>query len=453
LKSEAIIYVPSDTPESMVTSTIKIAGVPLIVRGIMTLFSAGIKNVTLLIAESQKEKILKFLGRFRKERLPQIKILSYDEPYRVSPKTIEEILRTSDEKFILINGNLIFDNNLIKNLNSTNIQGNETLICHEGSQQIPIVKTSKKVLEKLILFTTIQPRSIESCLTSLLKDSSLKIVRKSNTSYTFLVRRPQERIVAEKFLAEAIRLSTNGPVAKYINKRISLPISLFLSRLWISPHAITAINIVIGLLSGVFIAGKGYVFMLIGASLFQIASVADGVDGEISKLTFRASKFGQFIDTISDNLALASCLIGLTISACRTFNPIISFSAGILAIINTSFVIWLMVRYLKKHTNSASLATFNKVYLTNLPKETNPIFVWFLNNFKYFAMKDCFAFLIFALGVIGVLPVFLFFTTFGTMLAALSIGYLQLSSKHSHKANAESKTQQNLAIGNLWQKR
>ena len=37
MKDNAIIYVPSDTPEAMAMAPRKVAAVPLIVRGIMTL--------------------------------------------------------------------------------------------------------------------------------------------------------------------------------------------------------------------------------------------------------------------------------------------------------------------------------------------------------------------------------------------------------------------------------
>ncbi|MFH1874557.1 MAG: CDP-alcohol phosphatidyltransferase family protein [Pseudomonadota bacterium] len=435
----ALLYVPSDTPEAMVMSTIKVAGVPLIVRGIMNLYNAGFRNVTLLIASTQQRKISRALERYRKERLPQVNYIYYDESYSVNPDIVQKLTDALGDQPILINANLLFDKETITPIKEKSINNNEIIRCQEGAHHVPIVKVSIQNFSKLKEFTAARPRSIASCLNFLKEHSVLTtVIQKPEHANTFLVRRPRERLVAEKFLAEAIRLATNGPVAKYLNKRISLPISLVMSRLWISPHAITAVNIVIGLLSGVFMAGKDYYSLLIGAILFQTASVADGVDGEVSKLTFRCSKFGQFIDTISDNLALASCLIGLTIGTSRIYSPLTTYVLGILAIFNAAFCIFLMAGYLKKNTNSASLATFNKNFLNHLSSTTNPSLVWFINHFKYFIMKDGFAFLIFVFGLSGFLPAFLFLITFGTCLAAGILFYLlvlQPKSNVQAKAN------------------
>ncbi len=436
----ALLYVPSDTPEAMVMSTIKVAGVPLIVRGIMNLYNAGFRSVTLLIARTQQRKIKRALGRYRKERVPQVNYVFYDESYAISPETIEQITVTLDSQPVLINANLLFDKETLLPIQEKNIKDNEIIRCHEGTQQVPILKVSLNAFSKLKEFTATRTRSIASCLRFLKDQTTLTtIVQKPEHANTFLVRRPRERLVAEKFLAEGIRLATNGPVAKYFNKRISLPISLLMSRLWISPHAITAVNIVIGLLSGVFLAGKDYYSLLIGAILFQTASVADGVDGEVSKLTFRCSKFGQFIDTISDNLALASCLVGLTIGTSRIYGSLTAYSLGIIAIVNTTIAILLMASYLKKHTNSASLATFNKNFLNHLSPKTNRPLVWFINHFKYFIMKDGFAFLIFVFGLSGFLPAFLFLITFGTCMAAGILFYLLVL-----KPKSKTQTQTNL---------
>lgn len=440
MKGNILLYVPSDTPEAMVMATRRIAGVPLIVRGIMTLQQAGAQSLLLLVAKSQLPEITRFLSRYKRKPLPKIIAITYDEGYVVNSEIAVEIEKNSLDNLLFINANLIFDNDFIKNLNSTHIQGDEVVVCHEGNHLLPVVKFPRHALSSLVLFTKSTPRPIENCIHFLIERSKLKTIQTPATSNTFLIRKPRERIVAEKFLAESIRLSTNGPVAKLVNKRFSLPISVFLSRLWISPHAITGVNIIIGLLSGVFMAGTGYLSLLIGGTLFQIASVADGVDGEVSKLTFRSSKFGQFIDTVSDNLALASCLIGLTIGTSKVFNPHLAIVTGSLSMFNVIFVIWLMVRYLKKNTDSASLATFNKVYLEHLPGDSNPILTWFISHFKFFTMKDCFSALIFVFALLGILPAFLFFVALGSTLAAVSIGYLQLFEKRQRLQVAEKKS-------------
>src|SRR5690606_9330937 len=56
-------------------------------------------------------------------------------------------------------------------------------------------------------------------------------------------------------------------------------------------------------LTGAWLASQGtYGSMLAGAFCFQMQSVLDGCDGEMSRLTFRGSKLGEWLDTIGDDL-------------------------------------------------------------------------------------------------------------------------------------------------------
>ena len=437
MKTEAILYVPSDTPEAMVVATMRVAGVPLIVRGIMTLFGAGVEKITLLIAQTQRDKIERFLKRFQKKRLPEIDIIEYDEPYRVSPDIIEKLQRGANHDLLLINANLLFDGEVIETMQSFSVRGREMLVCHEGSHNVPIIKIARSSLSSLVQFATVQPRSVESCIRFLTEQSDLRTVAKPTTSNTFLVRRPRERIVAEKFLAESIRHAASGPVARYINKRFSLPISLILSRLWVSPHAITALNILIGLFSGVFIAdGHSYWIILFGAILFQIASIVDGCDGEVAKLTFRCSKFGQYIDSVSDNLSLGSFMTGLIAGYWRHTHSPVAFIVGAQMIITTAITFFWMIRYLKQNTESASLVTYDKEYLQKLSEQPR----WLLTLIKYgkyTLKKDVFSFAFLLFAIAGVLYWWLFIAAFGTAVAASILTYLNLQAWMEERKTAD----------------
>ncbi len=426
MKNQALIYVPSDTPEAMVLASLKVAGVPLIVRGILTLAQAGIDHLTILIAASQREKIARFLERYSGQKLPQIDIVSYDEPYRVSPRIIRQIADESAERILLINANLLFEKELVSTMRALTLTDSAIMLCEEGAHRLPIIDASLSSWRSLEDFTAATPRSIESCLAHLMESQPSTAATAPLGINTFLLRRPRERAVAEKFLAEAIRHSTPGPVAKYINKRISLPISLFLSKLWVSPNAITVFNILIGLFSGVFIAdGHRYEIILLGAILFQTASIVDGCDGEVAKLTFRCSKFGQYIDTLSDNLSLGSFMAGLIAGYWRHTHSITAFIAGGIMLAGTAVTLFWMIRYLSRNTQSASLATFDTAYISRLSGEPGWL-LYFIKYGKYTLKKDVFSFMFLSFAVIGVLYWWLFITAFGTALAAIILTYLNL---------------------------
>lgn len=426
MKSEAILYVPSDTPEAMMMATDKVAGVPIIVRGVMTLAQAGLTRLTLLIAEAQREKIQAFLERYEDRVLPEIEIISYDEPYRVSPDIVGRIAAESADRCLFINANLLFDGELVKTMRAANAAPDEVLLCREGVHPLPVTEIPLGAWASLEAFAAVKARSIESCLRHLLETGPQRVAQKPAAVNTFLVRRRRDRAVAEKFLTEAIRHSTGGPVAKYINKRISLPISILLSKLWVSPNSITAFNIIIGVFSGVFAAdGHRYDVILLGAVLFQIASIIDGCDGEVAKMTFRTSKFGQYIDTLSDNLSLGSFMTGLIAGYWRGTHSHVAFSVGAVMIFSTAITLFWMIRYLKRNTQSASLVTFDTEYLQKL--SGLPRWVLTLITYgKYTLKKDVFSFLFLLFAIAGVLYWFLFIAAVGTAVAAIILTSLNI---------------------------
>lgn len=439
MKSSALIYVPSDTPEAMALATVKVAGVPLIVRGIMTLAQAGIENITLLIAKSQRHKIKSFLERYGEKRLPSIEFVGYDEPYRVSPAIVQRIADGASERLLLINANLLFDKSLVREMRTLPLGDGEIVRCKEGAHALPALDVPREVWRSLSKFTAERPRSIESCLKHLRKSARQSIANLTSEVHTFLLRSIRDRAVAEKSLAEAIRHSMLAPIAKYINKRISLPISLFLCKLWVNPNTITGINIVIGLFAGVFAAdGHDYWMILLGAVLFQIASIVDGCDGEVAKLTFRCTKFGQYADSLSDTLSLGAFLVGIMAGYWRSTHSPIAFYVGAIMLVNTAITIFWIVHYLRKNTKSASMVTFDKVYLRNLTNQP-----WWLLGFikfgKYTLKKDVYSFCFLAFAVFGILYWWLFITTFGVTLAAIILTYLNVQTmlKHRGKTIAE----------------
>jgi phosphatidylglycerophosphate synthase len=92
-------------------------------------------------------------------------------------------------------------------------------------------------------------------------------------------------------------------LARLINRRISLFLSSRIWRFGITPHMVTAFTLLLGILSGTaFAQGTAAGWGLLGAALFQLQSIIDGVDGELARLMHRQSRFGFWFDVGVDNL-------------------------------------------------------------------------------------------------------------------------------------------------------
>jgi phosphatidylglycerophosphate synthase len=101
-----------------------------------------------------------------------------------------------------------------------------------------------------------------------------------------------------KNMAEAVRRQAQTPVAKHINKRLSLPVSKILAFQKISPNMITLIAILWTIIGAFCLLDPKY--YMLGFLCFQINSLLDGSDGEVARFNLQFSEFGKKLDVYCD---------------------------------------------------------------------------------------------------------------------------------------------------------
>ena len=122
---------------------------------------------------------------------------------------------------------------------------------------------------------------------------------------------------AEAALCRRLRAdsaASDGPLAHWIDRRVSLRISRWLVRhTRLRPNHITIIGTSTGLLSAALLGVGTYWTGVAGTLLFLCTTIIDGCDGEVARLTFRESSFGQKFDVITDNVVHVAIFIGLAV--------------------------------------------------------------------------------------------------------------------------------------------
>jgi len=94
---------------------------------------------------------------------------------------------------------------------------------------------------------------------------------------------------------------------------------------------------VIGLVAAGFFITGSWEFALIGALLFQLSVIIDCCDGEVARLTFSESKFGQELDIWADNVVHMAIFAGIACGAYlqgpweQTHLPLILGASAVLA--------------------------------------------------------------------------------------------------------------------------
>jgi phosphatidylglycerophosphate synthase len=134
--------------------------------------------------------------------------------------------------------------------------------------------------------------------------------------------------VAERALFRSLRKPQDGWTSRYCNRYISLFISRFLVRTPLRPNQVSVAILGVGIAGAVTAAQGGYWPLLIGAALFQAQSVLDGCDGEMSRVTHRGSRLGEWLDTIGDDLTNYGFFGGAGLGLYRTSGEALYLMAG-----------------------------------------------------------------------------------------------------------------------------
>jgi CDP-L-myo-inositol myo-inositolphosphotransferase len=106
----------------------------------------------------------------------------------------------------------------------------------------------------------------------------------------------------------------DGLVSRWLNRPISQRITwLVLAIPAIRPIHVTIFNALLGVPMFLLLLFGGHWGLILGAILFQAASVLDGVDGEMARATFRTSPDGATLDSLVDMSINFLFVLGLTI--------------------------------------------------------------------------------------------------------------------------------------------
>lgn len=123
---------------------------------------------------------------------------------------------------------------------------------------------------------------------------------------------------AERYLLGTARKPTDGFFSRNFNRYISTFLTRLLLKINVSPMEISVVVLFVGLLSGWLVGKGGYRNAVLGAFLFELASIIDGCDGENARLTFRSSKLGGTLDVAGDALIFVFFFMNLPIGLYRS---------------------------------------------------------------------------------------------------------------------------------------
>jgi len=115
---------------------------------------------------------------------------------------------------------------------------------------------------------------------------------------------------AERALFRALRKPQDGWTSRWLNRYVSLFFSRLLVKTPLTPNQVSVGILALGLFGAWLVSRGSHVGMALGGFLFQMQSILDGCDGEMSRITYRGSLAGEWLDTVGDDLTNYSFFAG-----------------------------------------------------------------------------------------------------------------------------------------------
>lgn len=213
------------------------------------------------------------------------------------------------------------------------------------------------------------------------------------------VRSKEELREVKKRMISNLTKPTDGWVSRKLNRPISTLVSRVLAYTPTTPNHVTIVNGLFAFSACYFMYLGGYWNWLIAGAIIHLASVLDGVDGELARLKFKHSKFGQSLDTFFDYSSALVALICLTIGVQRAGWPNFFFQAGVASGIFAVVAIGSLTIYvLRRGTDGA----FNNIGYAYKGKDTT--FSKVIDFMGVFTKRELYNFIFFLFGVFGIMP-------------------------------------------------
>ena len=329
---------------------VPILGIPLIERVIRSAMQAGADEFYVVIGY-QGERVRLFLERLADRLVIRITPLvndDWDKENGVSILKAGDVMR---EPFLLLMADHLFDPNLVRPLTTMTLGDGEVVLVVDRNTRNPLVDMEDVTRVKVEDNGPMERKKIRDigkgladfngfdtgfflCSPAIFKALEQSKEKDGDATLSGAVRLlaaaghakaiptdgfwidvddPAAFQKAEQALLKRLRDKPNdGPVARYLNRPLSVWISRYLVQRNVTPNQISLFSFLCSLLAAGLFALGGYFALFLGGVLAQFASIIDGCDGEVARLKYQSSDFGGWFDAVLDRYADAFLLFGLT---------------------------------------------------------------------------------------------------------------------------------------------
>jgi hypothetical protein len=345
-KHTAVLFLPAPPESGWYLK--KIAGVPFLLRNILTLQGLGVEKLVAWTEESIREREI-FSESIKADQRLQLEL------NWISKESLSSILGASSF--------LIFDGS--------------TLLNEYESQEVQVNVDNSKTF----------PEELMQCF----DNKEVYLFKSESLDRTELLKNEKGFYEAEERLLKSCGLNNDSFMDRLITRFISRQLtSLFLKTSY-TPNQITFLSLFIGLAAALCFFYGGHNMGIAGSILLLVSAWIDCVDGEVARLKFMTSEWGAKVDIFSDNIVHCSVFFAIGMGLYFSTGESIFKYLGLLAVLGnlTNFILLskTILRKKAKATKKLPLESYSENFSDQL---ANRDFIYFLFALALFGRLDVF---------------------------------------------------------------
>ncbi len=318
----------------------RLLGLPLILRSVLTLKEAGIKDIVVVVG---------YRGDLIKERIGDgrrygVRITYVENPNWKEGNALSLLSARGKvgKRFLLLMADHVFSPEIIRRLSLRRPAPGEAIVAIDSSpaEYIDMEDATKVLLKEGIVRGVgkeLKDYNAVDCgafmITEEVMEYAEKVVEAGKDSLNHVMNSlsmegrlkafdigeefwidvdTEEALkIAEKLLLNNLIKPTDGFISRVLNRPVSKRITRWLVNTSLTPNTLSIISFVICLISAALFSIGNYISFLIGGLLAQFTSVLDGCDGEVARLKFQSSRYGAWLDAVLDRYGDAAIVLGI----------------------------------------------------------------------------------------------------------------------------------------------
>ena len=405
----AVIYLDLSEDDSALLLQRPVAGVKLFDRLVLTLNRSGLDKIIVISRGLPFEEKTEIESRIVKDSRFNGKLTWYDqEDFLKEEDNLEKIRSVvGPYGFLFIRNNIVITSHHVKNF-IHNVMDSEVL---EG-KVVAGIPGNQNRNGGLFFVPTHRLNLINQYIQMQVMEEPVEIIQpEENHNFCVSVHNVSEVRVAEKSLLKQQKLNYTQLMDVWFNSLFSIRISSWLIKTPFTPNQLTLSGLILGVLTGWFFAQGDYINGVLGGLVLVFSGIWDCCDGDVARLKFMESDYGEYLDTMCDNIINIFAFIGITIGVAKQSGLLASLIPFVLLLVGGT-LIFILIYFPKGSGRFYQESKSFKGYFFKGTRMYDVILLLASRNFIY-------VILLFA--ILGRLDYFLWLAGFGSNIFAMAL--------------------------------